>query len=156
MALERPLMTLINIFVRFVGRSPLAQSLSNNYTNMEELVYKDLSYKLNGILFTVQNKLGTKFQEKHYSKAVCSLLKENGLPYRTEVPFQIKFNNEILGSFRADLIVDDKVLIEFKATDRLTTDHQQQILRYLDALNLKLALLVNFRIRPIQIWRIVN
>lgn len=121
-----------------------------------ELIHKELSYKLNGIFFAVQNKLGTKFQEKHYFKAVCSLLKEENLPHQTEVGFQIKFNDEILGSFRADLIVDNKILVELKTTDYLTSDHKQQLLRYLDALNLKLALLVNFRTRPLQIWRLVN
>lgn len=123
---------------------------------MGELVYKELSYQLNGIFFEVQNKLGTKFQEKHYLKAVCSLLENHKIPFRIEVPFQVKFNGKLLGSFRADLIVDNKILVEFKTTDRLTSDHRQQLLRYLEALNLKLALLVNFRIRPLQIWRVVN
>ncbi|MFH1193522.1 MAG: GxxExxY protein [bacterium] len=123
---------------------------------MAELVYKDLSYQLNGIFFAVQNKLGTKFQEKHYQKAICSLLKESKIPFQTEVGFEIKFNEEILGSFRADILIDNKILIELKATDGLTIDHKRQVQRYLDALNLKLAFLVNFRQRPLQVWRILN
>ncbi|MFA4906410.1 MAG: GxxExxY protein [Candidatus Margulisiibacteriota bacterium] len=123
---------------------------------MAELLYKDLSYKLNGIFFEVQNKLGTKFQEKHYLKAICSLLKEQKVPFKTEVSFKLNFNNELLGSFRADMIVDDKILIELKAVDRLTNDHKLQILRYLQALNLELALLVNFRLRPLQIIRVIR
>lgn len=129
---------------------------TTNNTNMAELLYKDLSFKLNGILFAVQNELGTKFQEKHYLRAILALLKKENIPFDTEVPFKVEFNGEPLGSFRADLIVDKKILIELKATDRLTSDHKQQIIRYLDALKLDLALLVNFRNRPLQIWRIVR
>ncbi len=119
---------------------------------MGDVIYKDLSFQLNGILFTTQNKLGTKFQEKHYSKAVCAYL----VPYKTEFPFEVKINEVIIGKFRADLIVDNKILVELKVTDRLTIDHKMQMLRYLEALNLRVGLLVNFRIRPLQIWRVPN
>jgi len=128
-----------------------------NYTNnMSDILYKDLSYKLNGILFEVQNKLGTKFQEKHYQKAICSLLKKQNIPFQTELSFNLDFDGEPLGKFRADLVIDSKILVELKAADRLTSENKQQTLRYLEALKLNLAPLVNFRIRPLQIWRIVN
>lgn len=123
---------------------------------MAELLHKDLSYKLNGIFFEVQNKLGTKFQEKHYLRAVCRLLTERNIPFKVEVPFKVTFNGETLGSFKADLIVDDKILVEFKTADRLTSDHKKQIIRYLDSLDLTLAILINFRIRPLQMWRIIK
>lgn len=123
---------------------------------MERIIYKDLCYQLNGILFNVQNTLGTKFQEKHYAMAVCAYLDELRIPYTTEFPFTVKVKQRILGSFRADLIVEKKILIEFKTADRLTVDHKMQMLRYLEALNLRLGLLVNFRLRPLQIWRVLN
>lgn len=122
---------------------------------MAELIYKELSYKINGLCFEVQNKLGTKFQEKHYLKAFCALLKRDGIPYQTEVEMSVQFEGENLGKLRADLIVDNKILIELKAVDYLTSDHKQQIIRYLDSLNLKLALLINFRKRPLQVWRVL-
>lgn len=78
------------------------------------------------------------------------------IPFKVEVPIHVKFEGELLGNFRADLIVDNKILVELKVTDYLTSDHRQQLLRYLEALQLKLALLVNFRIRPLQIRRVVN
>ncbi len=127
-----------------------------NNANMGEIIYKDLSFKLNGILFAVQNKLGTKFQEKHYLKAVCAYLDAENISYATEVPLQIEINGTIIGKFRADLIIDNKILVELKVTDRLTIDHKMQMLRYLEALNLKLGLLINFRMRPLQIWRVPN
>ena len=123
---------------------------------MGEILYKELCYQLNGILFDIQNTLGTKFQEKHYSKAICSTLQHLHIPYETEKSFTIEIQGQIIGSFRADLIIDNKVLIELKATDKLTTDHKLQMLRYLKALDLRLGLLVNYRIRPLQIWMIPN
>jgi len=123
---------------------------------MGEIIYKELSYQLNGILFKTQNTIGTKFQEKHYQKTVCALLDELLIPYETEVPLEIRVNNKLIGNFRADVVIDNKILIELKVTDRLTIDHKMQMLRYLEALNLKLGLLVNFRMRPIQIWRVTN
>ena len=117
---------------------------------------KDLSYKIQGLIFKIQNDLGTKFQEKHYSKALCSILDKESVQYQTEVPFSIKYNDTILGNFRADIIIENKVLLELKVTDRITTDHIKQTIRYLEALNLPIAYVVNFRIRPLQIKRIVN
>ena len=121
---------------------------------MAELIHKELSYKINGLCFEVQNKLGTKFQEKHYLRALCTLLKRENIPYQTEVLINLDFDGEKLGTMRADLVIDNKILIELKAVDYLTTDHKKQIIRYLDSLKLDLALLINFRKRPIQIWRI--
>lgn len=123
---------------------------------MVQLIYPELSYKLNGLFFEVQNKLGTKFQEKHYSKAICSLLKELKIPFKTEFSFKVEFNGESLGLFKADLIIDDKILVEIKVTDRLTVDHKKQLIRYLDALDLPLGLLVNFRARPLQVMRVIK
>ena len=123
---------------------------------MVNLIHKELSYQITGILFEVQNELGTKFQEKYYQKAVAQLLKKNRIPFTTETPVNIKFEDVLLGTLKADMIVDNKILLEFKTVDRLNIDHKQQTLRYLDGLNLKLGLLVNFRVRPLQIWRIIN
>ena len=122
---------------------------------MGEILFKELSYKLNGIFFEVQNTLGTKFQEKHYLRAICALLDSQKISYAIEVPIHVEIKGVVIGDFRADLIVDNQILIELKATDRMTKDHKLQILRYLEALHFKLGMLVNFRIRPLQVWRVI-
>lgn len=104
----------------------------------------------------MQNKLGTKFKEINYVRAVCALLKKHEIPFVIERPFNITFEGEFMGKFRADMIIDNKILIEFKTVPFLTDEHKQQTLRYLKALDLKLGLLVNFRIYPLQIMRIPN
>ena len=62
----------------------------------------------------------------------------------------------MLGNFRADMVIENKILLELKTTDRITNDHIKQTIRYLEALNLPIAYVVNFRIRPLQIKRIIN
>lgn len=117
---------------------------------------KDICYKIRGILFKIQNDLGTKFQEKHYSRALCSILSEQNIKYKTEVPFTIIYNGLLLGKFRADMVIENVILLELKTVDYLTTNHFKQTLRYLQALNLPVGYVVNFRIRPLQIKRIIN
>lgn len=121
---------------------------------MEGILYKDLSYTLNGIFFSVQNSLGTKFKEVNYVKAVCAYLDDLHIPYIVERSFDMKIKGRLIGTFRVDMIVDEKILIEFKVTDRLTIDHKLQMLKYLEALNLHLGILINFRVRPLQVWRV--
>ena len=84
------------------------------------------------------------------------MLEKDNINFKTEAPINLEFDGKILGKFKADLIIDDKILVELKATDYLTNDHKQQLIRYLQATNLKLSLLINFRKRPLQVWRIVN
>lgn len=116
----------------------------------------DLSFKIRGLLFKLQNDLGTKFQEKHYQRALCTLLDGEKIFYQTEVPFTLKYKNNPLGSFRADMIIAKTVLFELKTVDYLTGDHIQQTLRYLESLSLPLAYVVNFRKRPLEIKRLIN
>lgn len=124
--------------------------------NADGKILNALTYKIRGLIFKIQNDLGTKFQEKHYLKALCSILDKEEIKYKTEVPFSISYNNIILGQFRADIIIENKILLELKTTDRITNDHIKQTIRYLEALNIPIAYVVNFRIRPLQIKRIIN
>ena len=72
------------------------------------------------------------------------------------MPITITFEGKLLGTFRADMLIANKILIEFKATNYLTQDHKKQMIRYLDAMDLQLGLLVNFRVRPLTIWRVIK
>ena len=65
--------------------------MPTNFTNKRKLVYPELSYILMGILFEVHNKLGTKYQEKHYQRAIEIKLKELNIPYKREVKVNVKF-----------------------------------------------------------------
>lgn len=123
---------------------------------MAEIIYKEECKKIYGLLFKIQNDLGINLQEKHYQKAFEALLTKNEIPYKKEVAIELIYNKKPLGKFFADFIIDDKIIIEFKTTDRLTNEHLKQMLRYLQTTNLKLGLVVNFRKRPLKPMRVLN
>ena len=120
------------------------------------IIYPKQSYQIMKILFDVQNELGTKYQEKHYQRALEIKFNLNKIPFKKEVKINLDYEGEKLGAFYADFIVYDKILLELKTTNFLHQDHARQRLRYLVAYNLQLGILVNFRIKPLQYKRIIN
>ncbi|MBI2552671.1 UDP-N-acetylmuramate dehydrogenase [Candidatus Uhrbacteria bacterium] len=122
----------------------------------EYFPHKELSYKIRGILFKVQNDLGTKMHEKHYQRAVSTLFDKQSIPYETEKPVKILYEEKDLGTVRLDLVVDGKIVLELKTTDRITAEHRKQLLRYLESTGLEVGYIVNFRVRPLQIMRVIN
>ncbi|MCL8538221.1 GxxExxY protein [Chryseobacterium gallinarum] len=82
--------------------------------------------------------------EKVYEKVLAYELENNGLKIRTQVPMSVKFKNTFIDSgFIADIIVEDKVIIEVKAVAEIANIHHQQLLTYLKLTDLKLGILVN-------------
>lgn len=129
--------------------------LDTNITNTE-LLYPELSYLLVGILFEVHNTLGTKYQEKHYQRAIEIKLKELKIPYQREMRIEANFNGEKLGTFSADFVIDGKILLETKLVWRISQDDVKQVLRYLEAAGLKLGLIANFRHQSLEFRRVVR
>jgi len=123
---------------------------------MEKYLYENLTYKLRGIAFKVYNTLGPGFKEKIYHKAVIKDLKEQKIFFETEKRINIKYNDEIVGYDKLDLVVDNKVLLELKATNELHSVFRNQVLAYLKASGLKLGLLINFGKRRLEIKRYIN
>ena len=97
--------------------------------------------------------------EKVYEKVLAHELQNNGLKIKTQVPMNIKFRDiHIDSSFIADIIVEDKVIIEVKAVTEIKNIHHQQLLTYLKLTGLKLGILVNFNTDYIakSIFRKIN
>lgn len=135
-------------------KSLIYTNMATNNTN--KLIHPELSYVLMGILFEIHNKLGTKYQEKHYQKAVEIKLKELKIPYQREAKVNIEFDGEELGEFFIDFIIDGKIILELKRIWKITADDIKQVLRYLKATNLKLGIIVNFRHNRLESRRILN
>lgn len=123
---------------------------------MPMLLYPQESYRIMGLLFDVQNDLGTIYQEKHYQRALSTKFKKNKIPFGKEIPINIFLDGELLGKFVADFIVYDKILIELKVKPKLIVDDYKQVLRYLKAMKLKLGILVNYYQNPLEYKRIIN
>ena len=124
--------------------------------NNEKLVYPELSYQINGILFTTQNELGRFCNEKQYGDAVERLLKENNIKYEREKELPKSFDGEQGRRNIVDFLIEDKILLELKAKRITSKEDYYQVRRYLESLNLKLGLLVNFRDRYLKPKRVLN
>ena len=86
--------------------------------------------------------------ETVYSRAFSTELQILGARYETNIPINVFYKGVEVGFFRADHIVEQRVLVELKAADALVKEHEQQILNYLKATNMEVGLLLNFGPRP--------
>lgn len=108
------------------------------------MLYEELTGEILEACFEVSKELGTGFLESVYEKALMVALKQKGLKVENQVPLKVKFRGVIVGDFYADLLVEDKVLIELKAVNNLGNEHFAQILNYLKATEIEVGLIVNF------------
>jgi GxxExxY protein len=110
--------------------------------------HDDLTQEIIGIFYDVYNELGCGFLESVYREAMRLALSQAGLKVETEIPIPVEFRGELIGIFRADLLVNGTVLIELKACEALAKEHESQTLNYLKATNIEVALLMNFGPTP--------
>lgn len=117
--------------------------------------YEELTYAINGAVFEVNRILGPGFLEKVYENALLSELKYRGINAESQVPIKIDYKGNIVGDYFADIVVDQRIIIELKATEFLLKIHDAQILNYLKATGFKLGLLVNFTYPKAEIKRFI-
>ncbi len=123
---------------------------------MNELLYKDESYKIIGSCMEVHKELGKGFSEVIYGDALEIEFKKNNIIYSREKCFKISYKGEFLPHYYiADFIIDDKIILEIKAIESLTSAHIKQTLNYLAASKVRLGLLVNFGEDSLKYKRVV-
>jgi GxxExxY protein len=105
-----------------------------------------------GAAFEVSNTLGAGFLEKVYRRAMVCELGWRGLPAAVQVSYQVSYKGQEVGQYMADLVVDQRLLVELKCAERLTVEHLAQTINYLRASGLHLGLLLNFG-KPRVEWR---
>jgi len=110
--------------------------------------YKELTQKIILIFYKVYNKLGYGFLEKIYENAMIIEFRKEGIPAVPQSPIKVFYENEIIGEYYADLLVEDKVLVEIKAVRSLADEHEAQLLNYLKATDIEVGLLLNFGPKP--------
>lgn len=124
---------------------------------MEELIYKEESYKIIGILFEVHKNLGKGFSEIVYKDAIEFELKENNIKFEREKEYAVKYKNSFLKhKFYADFVIEDKIILEIKTVECFNASHYNQCLNYLKISNNKLAILANFNLVSLEYKRIVD
>ena len=115
----------------------------------------DITYKINGAIFEVNRVLGPGFLEKVYENALLIELRERGLKTGNQVPIEVKYKGHSVGDYIADLLVEEKVIIELKTVENITKLHEAQLLNYLKATGIKVGLLINFQNEKAEIKRMV-
>ncbi|MEE1962415.1 GxxExxY protein [Allomuricauda taeanensis] len=112
---------------------------------MSQILYKNESYFVVGLCMDIHNELGRGFSEAVYGDALEIELKSNGVPFQREVKFNIEYKGKTLKhQYYADFIVDDKIILELKAIEKISSGHIKQTLNYLAASKMKLGLIINF------------
>ena len=115
----------------------------------------DITFKINGAVFEVNKVLGAGFLEKVYEKALLIELRRRGLKAESQVPIEVQYKGELVGDYFADIIVEDRIVLELKAIEKLQKVHEAQLLNYLKATGIQIGLLVNFRYPKAEIKRMV-
>ena len=120
-----------------------------------DLIEKELTYKIRGAVFEVSRQLGSGFLEKVYEKALMIELEYNGLVCENQFPIAVKYKSQSIGDYFADIIVENKIILEIKAQENIRPEHKAQLLNYLKATEMKIGLLINFTHPKAQIERFV-
>ena len=105
-----------------------------------------------GSAFEVANVLGSGFMEKVYERALVRELALRGLSAKAQVSFPVCYKGQYIGEYVADLVVEEKVIVELKCVDRFANEHLAQCINYLKASRLRVALLINFQ-KPKVEWK---
>ena len=108
------------------------------------MLHEELSGKILQACFEVSKELGYGFLESVYEKALIIALRQKGLNVISQAPLTVKFRNVVIGEFYADLLVENKILMELKAVNNLANEHFAQILNYLKATGIEVGLIINF------------
>lgn len=107
-------------------------------------LHSDISKKIIAAAYKVHNELGYGFLEKVYKNALAIELEGAGLKCAVEVPLRVIYRGKTVGEYCADMIVEDKIVVEVKALSELNSAHEVQLVNYLKATGIRLGLLINF------------
>lgn len=118
-------------------------------SQMKNILYPELSYRIVGILYAAHNTLGRFCRERQYSNAIRETLRQEGIRFRWEFVVPDAGN-------RVDFLIEDIIVLELKAKPILSTSDYNQVKRYLQSLQVDLGILVNFRQLRIEPQRVLR
>lgn len=115
---------------------------------MPEFKYTALTDRVICCFYNVYNSLGYGFLEKVYENALRFELNKHGIMVEAQKPITVIYCEEVVGEYFCDLLIDNKVIVEIKASKLLLKEHESQLLNYLKATDLEVGLLLNFGPEP--------
>ncbi len=110
----------------------------------KDYLFADTTKKIINCFYKVHDELGNGFLESVYEKSLMIELSNAGLNAVNQKGLAVYYKHQLVGDFKSDIIVEDKILIEIKAVNKLASNHEAQLINYLKATKIKLGLLVNF------------
>jgi len=129
-------------------RVPILLNIFNQNHIIMSLLHKDLTNVIIKAYYNVYNKLGFGFLEKVYENAMMIELRKFGLKVIKQQAITVYYDEEVVGDYFADLVVNEKVIIELKAASALIEEHEIQLMNYLKATKVEVGLLLNFGKKP--------
>jgi GxxExxY protein len=132
--------------------------LRESAVNVERIGIMDineLTYAIRGAIFEVNSILGPGFLEKIYENALLIELRIRGMKAESQVSLKVSYKDNVVGEYFADILVENRVIIELKTVERFEKIHEAQVLNYLKATGLNIGLLVNFKHQKADIKRLV-
>lgn len=118
--------------------------------------YRDLTERIIGCAYIVYNRMGFGFLESVYEKCLLIELHKAGLRAESQLPITVRYDDEIVGEFVADILVEDVVIVELKSVKKLAKAHEVQLVNYLVATGKPVGLLLNFGEQQVEVKRKVN
>jgi len=122
----------------------------------KDLLYPELSYRIMQAVFEVHNHLGPGFTEDIYENALALELDLQHIPFERQQQIQVHYKDRFVGTYRLDMVVDRKIILELKAVASLNEIFRSQLDSYLRAIGLQLGILINFGTKRVQFDRIPN
>ncbi len=129
--------------------------IQNNVNNTNTIKHKELSYRIVGLAQGIHRTLGPGFPEAVYHKAFCHELVKTKIPFENEKSVDVFYDGLCCGTFRLDILVDNKIAVELKAIAAINGEHVAQVISYLKATNLDLGILINFGRSSLETKRVV-
>ena len=122
------------------------ESINEMTTDKEspDFLFVDITREIIGAAFAVYKEFGYGFLEKVYENALLIELADRNLKAEPQKPVAVAYKGRVVGNYLADIVVEDKVLVELKAEKVYNQKHEAQLIHYLKATNLKVGLLINF------------
>ena len=111
-------------------------------------MHKELTERIIKAFYNVYNELGFGFLENVYQNALYFELIDNLLKVETQKAIDVYYKNRLVGNYKADMIVNDTIILELKAVECLVEEHELQLVNYLKATNMEIGLLLNFGKKP--------
>ena len=108
------------------------------------LAHGEVSGQIIGAFYDVYNELGHGFPEATYGVAMAIAMKDRGLEFVRERPLVVRYKGQVVGDYRADYVVEGKIILELKAAEAIIAAHESQLLSYLRASELTVGLVLNF------------